>query len=134
MSLLTRRAVAISDQESMSNLKRNDETMLQILQVLDGKADVSQRDLARELKISLGSANYCVNALIEKGFVKLDRFYKSSNKIGYLYVLTPEGIQARLNLTREFIQHKRAEFARLEQEIAELLSKLEAEAEKSGKL
>lgn len=117
----------------MSNLKRNDETMLQILQALDGKADVSQRDLARELKISLGSANYSINALIEKGFVKLDRFYKSSNKAGYLYVLTPEGIQARLNLTREFIQHKRAEYARLEQEIAELQNKLEAEAEKVAK-
>ena len=116
----------------MSNLKRNDETMLQILQVLDGKADVSQRDLARELKISLGSANYCINALIEKGFIKLDRFYKSSNKIGYLYVLTPEGIQARLNLTREFIQHKRTEYARLEQEIAEFQSKLEAEANKKN--
>jgi EPS-associated MarR family transcriptional regulator len=116
----------------MSNLKRNDETMLQILQVLDGKADVSQRDLARELKISLGSANYCINALIEKGFIKLDRFYKSSNKIGYLYVLTPEGVQARLNLTHEFIQHKRAEYARLEQEIAELQSKLEAEAKKKN--
>jgi EPS-associated MarR family transcriptional regulator len=114
----------------MSNFKRNDENMLHILQVLDGKADVSQRDLARELKISLGSANYCINALIEKGFVKLDRFYKSSNKAGYLYVLTPEGIQARLNLTSEFIQHKRAEYARLEQEIADLQNKLEAEAEK----
>ena len=113
----------------MSNLKRNDETMLQILQILEGKADVSQRDLARELKISLGSANYCINALIEKGFIKLDRFYKSSNKIGYLYVLTPEGIQARLNLTREFIQPNRAEYARLEQEIAELQRKLKAEAE-----
>jgi EPS-associated MarR family transcriptional regulator len=118
-----------SSSKTMSNLKRNDETMLQILQALDGNADVSQRDLARQLKISLGSANYCINALIEKGFIKLDRFYKSSNKIGYLYVLTPEGIQARLNLTREFIQHKRAEYARLEQEIAELQRKLKAEAE-----
>ena len=118
-----------SSSRTMSNLKRNDETMLQILQALDGNADVSQRDLARQLKISLGSANYCINALIEKGFIKLDRFYKSSNKIGYLYVLTPEGIQARLNLTREFIQHKRAEYARLEQEIAELQRKLKAEAE-----
>ena len=121
-----------SSSKTMSNLKRNDETMLQILQALDGNADVSQRDLARQLKISLGSANYCINALIEKGFIKLDRFYKSSNKIGYLYVLTPEGIQARLNLTREFIQHKRAEYARLEQEIAELQSKLEAEANKKN--
>lgn len=114
----------------MSNLKRNDETMLQILQVLDDNAHVSQRDLARELKISLGSANYCINALIEKGFIKLDRFYKSSNKIGYLYVLTPEGIQARLSLTREFIQHKRTEYARLEKEIAILQNKLEAETKK----
>ena len=121
-----------SSSKTMSNLKRNDETMLQILQALDGNADVSQRDLARQLKISLGSANYCINALIEKGFIKLDRFYKSSNKIGYLYVLTPEGIQARLNLTREFIQHKRTEYARLEQEIAELQSKLEAEANKKN--
>ena len=75
----------------------SDERQLKALRLLQERPDMSQRQLADNLGVSLGAANYCMKALVEKGWVKLENFQKNPNKLGYLYLLTPIGI-ARRNL------------------------------------
>ena len=91
-----------------------------ILKQLETNPKVNQRQLARDMDVSLGKINYCLKALIDKGWIRVQRFSKSSNKTAYLYQLTPEGIAARARLTKAFLQRKIAEYDRLEQEIEEL--------------
>ena len=96
------------------------EIQLWILARLQEKPDVSQRGLAADLGVSLGSINYCLKALTAKGFVKAENFSKSDNKLGYAYLLTPSGIAAKSRLTASFLKRKRAEYRRLGHEISEL--------------
>jgi EPS-associated MarR family transcriptional regulator len=90
------------------------------LDLLDQSPDLNQRQLAAELGISLGKANYCLRALLAKGQVKAQNFKNSQNKLAYAYVLTPSGIAARADLTLEFLQIKRREYERLKLEIDRL--------------
>lgn len=96
------------------------ETDLRALQVLTRQPQLNQRELAIELGVSLGKVNYCLKALLAKGFLKAQNFKNSKNKLAYAYVLTPAGIAARAELTAEFLQVKLREFERLRQEIASL--------------
>lgn len=96
------------------------EIHLRILRHLEEHPDSSQRDLARALGVSLGKANYCLKALIEKGFVKAQNFRRSDNKRGYLYLLTPAGIEAKMRISLGFLKRKMAEYEALEREIEEL--------------
>ena len=96
------------------------EIELRLLARLQEKPDVSQRGLAADLGVSLGSINYCLKALTAKGFVKAENFSKSNNKLGYAYLLTPSGIAAKSRLTASFLKRKRAEYRRLAHEIADL--------------
>lgn len=96
------------------------EIHLKILRHLEDNPDISQRDLARELGVSLGKANYCLKALIEKGFVKAQNFRESDNKRGYLYVLTPEGLEAKMRISLDFLKRKMAEYEKLRREIQQL--------------
>jgi EPS-associated MarR family transcriptional regulator len=102
---------------------------LQMLARLDGQPNVSQRGLASELGVSLGSVNYCLKALIKKGFVKAQNFKKSNNKLGYAYLLTPEGIREKTKLTASFLQRKQDEYHRLEEEIALLQAEMDKQKE-----
>ena len=102
---------------------------LQMLARLDGQPNVSQRGLASELGVSLGSVNYCLKALIKKGFVKAQNFKKSNNKLGYAYLLTPEGIREKTKLTASFLQRKQDEYHRLEGEIALLQAEMDKQKE-----
>lgn len=102
----------------------NDEARYQILKKLESNPDISQRQLAEELGISLGKVNYCLQALIQKGLIKAKNFSKSSNKVRYLYVLTPEGIENKAALTRRFLQRKIAEYDALRAEIEEIRREL----------
>ena len=97
-----------------------DETRYRLLRHLADNPDVSQRQLATELGISLGKLNYCLQALIGKGWVKAGNFSRSSNKKGYAYLLTPSGIEAKARLTIAFLQYKVAEYEQLQQEIEAL--------------
>jgi len=81
---------------------------------------MSQRDLARALSISLGKANYCLQALIEKGLVKANNFRRSNNKVAYAYLLTPRGIEEKAKVTAQFLMRKIAEYEALEKEIQQL--------------
>lgn len=80
----------------------------------------SQTSLAGALGFSVGKTHYVLNALIDKGLIKAERFSKSNNKLGYRYVLTPEGIAQRIRLTEQFIQRKQQEYQQLQNELAEL--------------
>ena len=85
---------------------------------------MSQRQLADNLGVSLGAANYCMKALVEKGWVKLENFQKNPNKLGYLYLLTPMGITAKTQLTASFLKRKLTEYENLKAEIEDLQAAL----------
>ncbi len=97
-----------------------DEYRYKILKILEAHPEISQRDLARELDISLGRVNFCLKALIEKGLLKATNFRNSHNKLAYMYLLTPRGIEEKSVMTARFLKIKMQEYANLEAEIKEL--------------
>jgi EPS-associated MarR family transcriptional regulator len=97
-----------------------DSSILRVLRLLDASPRLTQRDIAREMGVSLGKANYCLRALVGKGFVKVQNFRNSTNKRGYLYLLTPEGAAAKASLTRDFLVRKREEYDALRLELERL--------------
>jgi EPS-associated MarR family transcriptional regulator len=96
----------------------------QILHLIETKSEISQRDLAKALGVSLGKTHYLLKALLGKGLVKMDNFRRSDNKLAYAYVLTPEGIAARLELARNFLRFKESEYEALRGEIDQLKQEL----------
>ncbi|AJQ95280.1 MarR family EPS-associated transcriptional regulator [Gynuella sunshinyii] len=104
----------------------SDELSHQILTLLSDHPHTSQRQLARELGISLGKVNYCLNALIEKGILKVNNFKNSKNKAAYVYVLTPQGIEEKAKVTARFLKRKIEEFDALQAEIKELKKQIES--------
>jgi EPS-associated MarR family transcriptional regulator len=100
------------------------ETDLRTLEVLTQQPQLNQRELASQLGVSLGKVNYCLKALLAKGFLKAHNFKTSKNKLAYAYVLTPAGIVARAELTAEFLQIKLAEYDRVQAQIIELRKSL----------
>ena len=97
-----------------------DELRLRVLRALEANPELSQRQLAAELGVSLGGVNYALKALIERGFVKADNFRKSGSKVAYLYVLTPKGIAEKSLLATAFLGRKLEEYEVLRQEIESL--------------
>ena len=98
----------------------SDEYRYKILKRLEADPEISQRELAGELGISLGRVNFCVQALIEKGLIKAKNFRNSKNKKGYAYLLTPRGIEEKAKITVEFLKIKIAEHEALTKEIKNL--------------
>jgi EPS-associated MarR family transcriptional regulator len=98
----------------------NEDAHYQLLKILEQNPRTTQRELARELGVSVGKANYCLKALIEKGLVKANNFKNSANKLAYFYVLTPRGIEAKAKISVHFLQRKVAEYEALGLEIEEL--------------
>lgn len=96
-----------------------------ILRLIEEKSEISQRELARQLGVSLGKTHYLLRALLEKGLVKADNFRRSDNKLAYTYLLTPTGIAAKLSLAREFLQIKEVEYRSLRNEIDLLRQEVE---------
>lgn len=97
-----------------------DSAILRVLRLLDTSPRLTQREMAREMGVSLGKTNYCLRALLGKGFVKVQNFRNSTNKRGYAYLLTPEGVAAKAELTRHFLARKRDEYDALRLEIERL--------------
>ena len=108
-----------------------DELRLRVLRALEANPELSQRQLAAELGVSLGGVNYALKALMVRGFVKADNFRKSGKKVGYLYVLTPAGIAGKTSLAVAFLDRKLEEYEVLKQEIEVL--KGEIGSRNSGK-
>lgn len=103
----------------------DDTTSYGLLKTLENNPGLSQRDLAKRLGVSLGKINFCLNALIEKGCLKVNNFRNSDNKLAYAYLLTPQGVEEKARITVHFLKYKVQEYERLHAEIEEL--KLEAE-------
>ena len=101
-------------------MRHEEEANLRILKIVSENPDISQRQLAVRLGISLGKTNFLIKALIEKGLLKAGNFRRAENKVGYLYLLTPKGFGAKLRLTRAFLIRKEAEYKALRSEILTL--------------
>jgi EPS-associated MarR family transcriptional regulator len=104
-----------------SHRERNkDDTQFWVLKLMQNNPGMTQRALAEELGMSLGGANYCLQALVEKGWLKMQNFSKSTNKLGYAYILTPIGIAEKAALTGRFLKRKMQEYEDLKAEIEAL--------------
>ncbi len=97
-----------------------DETHYKLLKILEETPGITQRDLAARLGVSLGKANYCLRAVVEKGWVKVDNFRRNPNKVAYVYLLTPGGIEEKARITVRFLRRKMDEFDALKAEIERL--------------
>jgi EPS-associated MarR family transcriptional regulator len=91
-----------------------------VLHALEENSQITQRELARKLGISLGGINYCLKALVEVGHIKMRNFQKNPNKASYFYLLTPQGVIKKSNLTGQFLQKKIKEYQLLKEEIESL--------------
>jgi EPS-associated MarR family transcriptional regulator len=89
-------------------------------------APTNQRALAQRLGVSVGKINYCLRAVIDKGWVKVDNFRRADNKWAYTYLLTPSGVHAKMRLTRDFLRRKEREFERLQAEITVLRAEVDS--------
>ena len=105
---------------NMARTSLNDETKYRVLRLLESNPELSQREVARILGVSLGKVNHCVKALIQKGWVKVSNFKNSRNKLGYTYLLTRTGIEEKSELTVRFLQRKMREYEALQLEIQQL--------------
>ena len=99
---------------------------LELLRLLEQHPDYSQRQLAAALGVSLGKTHYLLKALLGKGYVKAQNFQRSDRKLGYLYVLTPQGVRQRLHLTQSFLARKEREYDMLRSQIASLRQEIAA--------
>ena len=93
-----------------------EEATVKILSTVYKNPELSQRDLAENIGISVGKTNYVIKSLIKKGLIKTENFLNSKNKWGYRYILTPKGIKEKARITKDFVKRKMAEFERLLEE------------------
>jgi EPS-associated MarR family transcriptional regulator len=110
--------------------KIQEDTQFRIMRILQENPDLTQRELAKKLGMSVGGLNYCLNALIDKGLVKMQNFQNSKNKFKYVYLLTTMGIAEKLALTSRFLSRKMEEYDALQMEIEAL--KAETQGEQSN--
>jgi EPS-associated MarR family transcriptional regulator len=89
------------------------EDQLDLMHIIQVDNNASQRQIAKRSGLSIGKVNYCLKALIDIGFVKVDNFSKSSQKINYAYILTPKGIKEKARITKQFIIKKKQEYDKL---------------------
>ena len=104
--------------------KLQEDTTFRVMRLLEENPDLTQRELAQKLGISVGGLNYCLKALMGKGLVKMKNFANSKNKFGYVYVLTPSGIAEKAAITHRFLQRKVEEYEALKAEIEALKTNL----------
>ena len=97
-----------------------------LLKLLAEEPQISQRDVASRLGISVGKANYCMSALVEKGLVKINNFRRANNKLAYAYFLTPRGVEEKAQITVNFLQNKMREYGDLQREIEALRQEVQA--------
>lgn len=90
------------------------------MRILQANPDITQRELAQQVGISVGGLNYCLKALMQKGWVKMNNFSQSKNKFGYVYILSPSGLAEKAALTSRFLKRKLSEYEALKAEIENL--------------
>lgn len=111
----------------MTNFKTptKEETHFKVMRLLEANPDLTQRELAKELGLSVASINYCLKALMDKGLVKMKNFTTSKNKFKYVYLLTPQGIAEKVELTSHFLKWKMEEYKVLKVEIEALKAEID---------
>ncbi len=107
----------------------DDSTHYEIYKIIEKNPEISQRELASRLGVSLGKANYCLKGLVSKGLVKASRFYNAKNKMTYLYLLTPKGIEDKGLVTMRYLKRRMKEYDAIKQEIAQLKKEVAGEHE-----
>ena len=95
------------------------------IKIIETGDDLTQREIAKKMGISLGWVNYCISELVKKGLVKAHRFRNAKNKRAYAYILTPKGIERKIKLTRQFLKTKMTEYEEMKKEIRVLSFELE---------
>jgi EPS-associated MarR family transcriptional regulator len=105
----------------------DEETRFRLLRLLQDNPELSQRQLAEALGISVGKVNYSLRALLERGLVKVSNFRDSQNKLAYAYYLTPKGAEAKVRATAQFLKRKMKEYEDIRREIEELKREVETE-------
>ncbi|ALT79569.1 MarR family EPS-associated transcriptional regulator [Paucibacter sp. KCTC 42545] len=106
---------------------QGDDLDYELLRKLDELNSTNQRDLAVRMGISVGKVNFCLRAVIEKGWVKVNNFKRADNKWAYAYLLTPNGVSAKVSLAKAFLERKEREFEQLQAEIDRLRTEIESE-------
>ena len=110
--------MAVACQKPMNRrAKLQEDTNFRVMRLLQENPDLTQRELAEKLGISVGGLNYCLKALMQKGLVKMKNFAHSKNKFGYVYMLTPSGMAEKAAITHRFLQRKMEEYESLKAEI-----------------
>ena len=104
---------------------KQEDTRFRVLRLIEENPEMSQRQIADELGVSLGGVNYCLKALVGRGLVKVKNFRNSSNKMGYAYFLTAKGIKEKAALTAGFLKRKMREYELLKREIESLKEELQ---------
>lgn len=112
--------VQLMNAQKMSDIS----VVYNLLKALEDNPKISQRQMAKHLNVSLGKINFCLNALIKKGYLKANNFRKSDNKIAYAYLITPQGLEKKARLTLEFLKIKAEQYEILRGEIATLEKEL----------
>ena len=112
----------------MTSKQAQEDTYFRILRLLKENPDLTQRKLG----VSVGTLNYCLKALIEKGWIKVQNFSQSKNKFGYVYILTPRGIAEKAALTSGFLKRKLAEYETIKAEIESLNLELQSKQEQKA--
>ena len=107
------------------NTKYEEEIRYHLFKILENEPNLSQRDMARKMGISLGKVNYCITELAKKGFIKVNRFKSAKNKMPYTYLLTVRGIEEKSKLTINFLKRKLREYEEIKRQIGELSREIE---------
>ncbi len=130
-SLLTQPCGSLPDYliKNLSLIMINQELEYRALKILEQQPDLTQRQLSKELGVSLGKTNYVLKSLIDVGWVKLDNFQRSDNKWGYAYLLTPKGVAEKAAITVRFLNRKKQEYDNLQREIAQLQKEIQIQQE-----
>ena len=98
----------------------NRDIHLDLLRKLESNPEYTQRELSQEIEVNLGKIYYCMKKMIQKGWIKLTNFSRNPNKVGYVYLLTPKGIEQKTKLTFSFLKIKMEEYEILKDEISKL--------------
>lgn len=109
---------------STKNKTKHPDTQFKVMDLIHKHSYISQRELANQTGISLGSVHYCLKALVLKGWLKVGNFKNNPKKSVYLYLLTPEGVLQRSNLAIDFLSRKKKEYNELKHEIDQLTEEL----------
>jgi EPS-associated MarR family transcriptional regulator len=103
------------------------EIRYRLLKILSRDSNLTQREMAKEMGISLGKVNYCLSELVKKGFIKINRFKGSMNKARYIYLLTPQGLEGKAKLTLSFLRRKTSEYEDIRRQVRDLAKEVEEE-------